>query len=246
VLSGKGGVGKTTVSVNLAQSLSRQGYKVGLLDIDLHGPSVPVMLGLEDSKAGVIGDKLVPVDYNGLKVVSVGFLLNNRNDPVIWRGPAKAGMISQFLDDVIWGNLDYLIVDCPPGTGDEPLTICQLLQEPDGAVIVTTPQNVSAADVKKSVSFCHKIDMPILGVIENMSGFKCPHCDEVVEIFPNQESGKKICTEFGLSLLANIPINPETAKKADNGESIFDLAELSETAKLFDNISGALASRLAN
>ena len=183
VLSGKGGVGKSTVAVNLAMALAMSGRQVGLLDVDLHGPSVPTMLGLAGTKLDIEDGKLVPADYDLLKVISIGFLLERADDAVIWRGPAKAGVIKQLVEEVVWGDLDYLIVDCPPGTGDEPLSVVQTLGAIDGAVIVTTPQDVALADVRKSISFCHTMHVPVLGVVENMSGLICPHCSQQIDLF---------------------------------------------------------------
>ena len=172
VLSGKGGVGKSTTAANLATSLALAGKKVGLLDIDFHGPSIPKLMGLENRKIEVRENLLVPIGYGeNLKVMSLGFLLQSADDAVIWRGPMKMGAIKQLLKDVNWGRLDYLIVDCPPGTGDEPLSIVQLLKNPTGAVVVTQPQDLSVADVQRSISFCEKLNLRVLGVIENMSGF---------------------------------------------------------------------------
>ncbi|MFA5757351.1 MAG: Mrp/NBP35 family ATP-binding protein, partial [Smithellaceae bacterium] len=173
VLSGKGGVGKSTVAVNLATALALHGLRVGLLDVDIHGPSVPTMLGLEGESLKGNPGELFPVEFGGLKVMSLGFLLQNPDDAVIWRGPMKMGVIKQFLTDVNWGDLDYLIIDAPPGTGDEPLSLCQLIQPLTGAVIVTTPQKIAAIDVRKSISFCRRVNVPVLGVVENMSGFVC-------------------------------------------------------------------------
>ena len=176
VLSGKGGVGKSTVAVNLAVALVAMGKRVGLLDADIHGPSVPTMLGLEQASVEGTEGELVPVDVGGLKVMSLGFFLRSPDDAVIWRGPMKYGAIRQLLKDVAWGDLDYLIIDSPPGTGDEPLAVCELIGALDGAVVVTTPQKVAAVDVRKSITFCRRLQVPVLGVIENMSGFACPKC----------------------------------------------------------------------
>ncbi|KAI8080991.1 cytosolic Fe-S cluster assembly factor CFD1 [Thamnidium elegans] len=181
VLSGKGGVGKSSVTTQLALSLVDQGKKVGVLDIDLTGPSIPRMLGLDGMKVHQASQGWVPVyaDANQrLSCMSIGFLLTNKNDSVVWRGPKKNAMIKQFLQDVYWGELDYLLIDTPPGTSDEHIGIVEYLKEfnPDGAVIVTTPQGVAIADVRKEISFCNKVKLPILGVVENMSGFVCPHC----------------------------------------------------------------------
>ncbi|GAG33262.1 unnamed protein product, partial [marine sediment metagenome] len=179
VLSGKGGVGKSTVAVNLAVSLALSGKSVGLLDIDIHGPSIPKILNLEGKTLQATGTTILPIEMTeNLKVMSIGFLLRNSDDAVIWRGPMKYQMIKQFLKDVQWGRLDFLIIDSPPGTGDEPLSVVQLLGNPDGAIIVTTPQEIALSDVRKAISFCRNLNLPVLGVLENMSGFICPKCGE--------------------------------------------------------------------
>jgi ATP-binding protein involved in chromosome partitioning len=219
VLSGKGGVGKSTVAVNLAVSLADRGYSVGLLDIDIHGPSIPKLLGIEDRKPYADEyNKMVPVTYNAsLKVISIGFLLQRNEDAIIWRGPLKYGVIKQFLKDVSWGELDYLIIDSPPGTGDEPLSVCQLINNADGALIVTTPQDVALLDVKKSITFCRKLNMPIIGVIENMSGFTCPHCGERIEIFKSG-GGKRMSEEMNVPFLGSIPIDGIITDRGDAGK----------------------------
>ena len=184
ILSGKGGVGKSTVAVNIAVSLALAGKKVGLLDIDIHGPSIPKILNLEGKTVQAAGDSILPIETaENLKVMSIGFLLRGSSDAVIWRGPMKYQMIKQFLKDVQWGNLDFLIVDSPPGTGDEPLSVVQLLENADGAIIVTTPQEVALSDVRKCITFCRNLGLPVLGVLENMSGFVCPKCGENSDIF---------------------------------------------------------------
>jgi len=196
VLSGKGGVGKSCIAVNLAVWLSTQGKNVGLLDIDIHGPSIPKLLGIEEAKLQGGTDRIEPFFYgNTLKVMSIGFLLQDQTNAIIWRGPMKHKVIKQFVTDVSWGNLDYLVVDCPPGTGDEPLSIVQLLGNADGAVIVTTPQQLSVIDVKKCITFCRQLNLPVLGVIENMSGFICPHCNHRTDIFTGG-GGKQIANDF--------------------------------------------------
>ncbi len=217
VLSGKGGVGKSTVAVNLASALAMAGKQVGLLDLDLHGPSIPTMLGLAGARAPHMDGMLLPVEHRGLKVMSVAFFLENRDDAVIWRGPMKMGVIKQFLKDCEWGELDYLVIDLPPGTGDEPLSLCQLIQNPTGAVVVTTPQEVSVADVRRSVNFCRALRMPVLGVVENMSGFACPHCGVVVDIF-NTGGGERMAGEMGAPFLGRIPIDPRVVVSGDAGE----------------------------
>jgi len=216
VLSGKGGVGKSTVAVNLAQSLANRGKRVGLLDVDVHGPSVPTMLGLDDYKITPTAGELEPALFEGMKVISIGFLLPDKDSPVIWRGPLKMGIIEQFLRDVNWGELDYLIIDAPPGTGDEPLTICQLIDEAK-ALIVTTPQKVATMDVRKSITFCHQMDTPILGIVENMNGMICPKCGEHLIIFPNGEA-KAMAKSMDVEFLASLPMDPNVAAGADHGQ----------------------------
>ena len=237
VLSGKGGVGKSTVAVNLAMSLVLNGERVGLVDVDIHGPSVPKLLDLEHSKLieGPDNSIMPVVHNNGLKVMSVGFYLEHQDDAIIWRGPRKYGLIKQFLKDVYWGELDYLIFDLPPGTGDEPLSICQLIDDADGAVIVTTPQDLAIADVKKSVNFCKKIDLPILGVIENMSGFICPKCGEVTHIFSNGGAAK-MAIEMDIPFLGKIPLDPEIVKYGDSGKPFIYYHNNSCAADAFNKI----------
>lgn len=235
VLSGKGGVGKSTVAVNLATALALNGLRVGLLDIDIHGPSVPTMLGLEgQSLKGTEGD-LEPVEFGGLKVMSIGFLLQNPDDAIIWRGPMKMGVIKQFLTDVNWGDLDYLIVDLPPGTGDEPLSLCQLIQPLTGAVIVTTPQKVAAVDVRKSISFCRRLEVPVLGVVENMSGFVCPKCGELTQILP-EGGGRKIASDMKVPFLGAIPMDPGVAQSGDSGKVFIYHSSETPTGKILQDI----------
>jgi len=231
VLSGKGGVGKSSVAVNLAAWLTRQGKRVGLLDVDIHGPSIPKLLNLEGSKPHAIEDKIEPVVYNGsLKVMSIGLMLNDQNDALIWRGPMKHNVISQFIQDVRWGDLDYLIVDCPPGTGDEALSTAQVLGSVDGVVIVTTPQELAVADVRKCLTFCKKLSLPVLGVIENMSGFICPHCRKRTDIFVGQ-GGEQIARDFGVPFLGSIPMDPAVAQACDTGRPFIDFEKDSPTAQ---------------
>ncbi len=220
VMSGKGGVGKSTVSVNLAVSLALQGKKVGLLDVDIHGPSIPTMLGLAGTKLTGSEESIDPVLVDGipnLKVMSVGFLLESEDAPVIWRGPMKNSIIKQFLKDVTWGELDYLIIDCPPGTGDEPLSVVQLLGKADGTIIVTTPQDVASIDVSKSIKFAEQVKIPVTGIVENMSGFICPHCNEVSYIF-KEGGGKKLAEEYKVPFLGAIPIDPALGEAGDSGK----------------------------
>jgi len=216
VMSGKGGVGKSTVAVHLAMALVRAGKRVGLLDVDIHGPSVPTMLGLEEEPGPSPSGGIMPIERGGLRAMSIGFLLRNRADAVIWRGPMKMGAITQFIKDVEWGDLDYLVVDAPPGTGDEPLSVCQLIAHADGAVIVTTPQEVACAAVRKSVSFCRALGLPVLGVVENMSGFVCPRCCATVNLFPTG-GGERLAHEMGVPFLGRIPFDPLIGAACDAG-----------------------------
>ncbi|NLZ30235.1 MAG: Mrp/NBP35 family ATP-binding protein [Methanomicrobiales archaeon] len=219
VLSGKGGVGKSTVSANLAYSLANRGYSTGLVDLDIHGPNIPKMLGIEGARLQSYDGKIIePVRVTGnLAVISMAFLLPERSTPVIWRGPMKMGVIKQFLEDVNWGDLDYLVVDLPPGTGDEALTIAQLAPNIAGAVIVTTPQEVAILDSGKAVEFIKKLELPVLGIVENMSGFVCPHCGEEIDIF-GKGGGEAEAKELGVPFLGAIPLDPEMRKAADEGK----------------------------
>lgn len=239
VLSGKGGVGKSTVAVNLAMSLAMAGRTVGLLDIDLHGPSIPTMLKLAHAQLDIVDGKLIPAGYEALKVVSVGFLLEDRDAAVIWRGPAKAGVIKQFIDDVEWGDLDYLIVDCPPGTGDEPLSIVQTLGTCDGAVVVTTPQDVALADVRKSISFCRTLQVPVLGVVENMSGLVCPHCQQVIDVFKTG-GGERMAADMQVPFLGRIPMDPALVTAGDEGHPYVHRHGKSLTANLIEGMALSL------
>jgi Mrp family chromosome partitioning ATPase len=217
VLSGKGGVGKSTVSVNLAYALSAHGKKVGLLDLDMHGPNVPKMLGLEEHKLQVMGDRIEPVRVTGnLSVISMAFLLPDTSTPIIWRGPMKMAAIQQFLGEVNWGPLDYLVVDLPPGTGDEALTIAQLAPNLRGAVIVTTPQEVATLETSKAVRFVEKLGIPVIGVVENMSGMVCPHCQTEIDVF-GKGGGKTMAEDLGVPYLGSIPLDITMREAGDAG-----------------------------
>jgi len=240
ILSGKGGVGKSTVAVNLAVSLALSGKSVGLLDIDIHGPSVPKILNLEGKPVQALGDTILPIEMlQNLKVMSIGFLLRGSDDAVIWRGPMKYQMIKQFLKDVDWGDLDFLIVDSPPGTGDEPLSIVQLLENADGAIIVTTPQEVALSDVRKCITFCRNLRLPVLGVLENMSGFVCPKCGETTDVFKSG-GGETMANQMNVPFLGRIPIDPQIVQACDSGRPFVYHYNQSQTAKAFENISSPI------
>jgi len=243
VLSGKGGVGKSTVAVNLSVSLGMAGYRVGLLDIDIHGPSVPKMLHLDGAlmRSSDRG-KLIPVDFGGLKVMSIGFLLPGEAEAVIWRGPAKASAIKQFVGEVEWGDLDYLVVDCPPGTGDEPLTVIQTLEKIDGAVVVTTPQDVALADVRKSISFCGQLNLAILGVVENMSGLACPHCGETIDVFKSG-GGEALAREMLVPFLGRVPMDPKVVTAGDDGTPHAYHYENTVSARAFADIANVILEK---
>jgi len=240
VMSGKGGVGKSTVSSNLAMSLSLKGYQTGLMDIDITGPSIPKMFHIEDSKLYADDDKLIPVSVPpSLSIMSMGFLLPERDSAVIWRGPMKASAIRQFIEDVNWGDLDYLIIDMPPGTGDEALSIIQLIPKADGAVIVTTPQDVAILDGRKSVNFAITTKLPILGLIENMSGFVCPHCKECTEIF-GSGGGEKTAENLNIQFLGRVPLEPGVVRSGDAGMPIVISDPDSKSAAAFNAITEKL------
>jgi Mrp family chromosome partitioning ATPase len=241
VLSGKGGVGKSTVAVNLAVALMMSGRRVGLLDVDIHGPSIPTMLGLEHHALGGSNGEIAPAEVDGLKVISIGLFLPSPDDAIIWRGPLKMSAIKQFLKDVAWGDLDFLVIDSPPGTGDEPLSVCQLIGRLDGAVIVTTPQKVAAVDVRKSISFCRQLHLPVLGVVENMSGFACPKCGEVTHIF-RSGGGKQIAGDMQVPFLGAIPIDPTIAEACDSGQAFVQRYAASATAAVMREIVRPIAA----
>jgi len=245
VLSGKGGVGKSTVAANLALSLSLQGRRTGLLDADFHGPSIPKMLGLEGRKLAMENDRILPVSLGELKVISVDFMLEQRTDPVIWRGPMKMNVIKQLLEEVAWEELDYLVIDSPPGTGDEPLSVAQLVPDPTGALIVTTPQDVSTSDVRRSISFCRAVDLPVLGVVENMSGLVCPHCGESIDLF-GRGGGERMSGEMDVPFLGRIPIDPAIVKSGDTGKPFAYWESRSPSGEAFTGLVERLADEIEN
>jgi len=244
ILSGKGGVGKSTVASQLAFALVREGKKVGLLDVDLCGPSIPRLVGMTGKEVKKCSEGWVPVYYDenkNLAVMSIGFLLPDPDSAVVWRGPKKNSMVKSFLEDVCWGELDYLIIDTPPGTSDEHISTVENLKayNPDGAIIVTTPQGVSISDVRKEISFCRKIELPIIGVIENMSGFVCPHCSECTNIF-SSEGGKLLADELNIKFLGRIPIDPTLTQCCDSGVSFLDKFSDSTSLQAIQALSSSL------
>lgn len=235
VMSGKGGVGKSTVAVELACGLAREGARVGLLDVDIHGPSIPHLMGLEGLSPEIASGEIVPLEKQGIRVMSIGFLLDRPDTPVIWRGPLKMSVIKQFLADVVWGELDYLIIDCPPGTGDEPLSVVQLVPDRTGAVIVTTPQKLALLDVRKSIGFCRQTGVRVLGVVENMSGLVCPKCGEVIDVFGSR-GGERLAAEAGVPLLGRIPLDTGVVRAGDAGKTVDSAAVRPETRQAVEGI----------
>jgi len=243
VLSGKGGVGKSTVAVNLAVALARQ-HRVGLMDVDIHGPNVPKMLGIEGQTLGVEKESIIPFQWgDNLKVMSIAFLLQGRDSAVIWRGPLKMIAIRQFITDVEWGKLDWLVIDAPPGTGDEPLSVLQLIEDLDGCIIVTTPQEVALLDVAKCVTFCEKVGRRILGLVENMTHLVCPHCGKKVELYPSGDV-ERFAGQRGLKVLGSVPFEPRIARLSDEGKPVVVAAPETDTAKAFLALADKVCSLL--
>jgi Mrp family chromosome partitioning ATPase len=241
IMSGKGGVGKSSVAAYLSVAMAKRGYKVGLMDVDLHGPSIPRLLGLKgDIRPSGHSEKMLPIRYlPNMEVISIESLLGaDKDSAVIWRGPLKGGVIRQFIADIEWMDLDYMIIDSPPGTGDEPLTVAQTISDAK-ALIVTTPQEISLADVRKSIHFCRQVNMEILGLVENMSGLKCPYCGKIIDIFKTQ-GAQKTAEKEHLRLLATLPFEPEVVNEGDAGDiSLLDNDSLSITQefnKMVDEI----------
>jgi ATP-binding protein involved in chromosome partitioning len=240
VMSGKGGVGKTSTSVNLSIALADKGYNVGIMDVDLHGPDVPRMLGLEGSPQVNENKKLNPISYSEtLRAISIESFTPDKDDAIIWRGPLKFSAIKQFIVDIDWGNLDFLIIDAPPGTGDEPLTVAQTISDAK-AIIVTTPQEVALADVRKSINFCKTVKMEIFGLIENMSGFSCPHCGEMIELF-GTGGGEKTANQMGVRFLGRIPFDPKLVACGDSGVCYQESHSDTAVTKAFTDVAETMS-----
>jgi Mrp family chromosome partitioning ATPase len=247
VISGKGGVGKSTVSANIAETLSMQGYQTGIMDVDITGPNIPKMFHVEDEKLSVDDNRLlVPVDVPpSLKLVSMAFLLPSRDSALTWRGPVRSSAVQQFIEDVNWGPLDYLIIDMPPGTGDEALSIIQLIPKADGTVIVTTPQEVSLLDARKTVTFSSIANIPIIGIVENMSGFVCPHCGEVTNIFKSG-GGEDAANQLGIQFLGRIPLEAGVVNSGDKGMPVVIAEPDSASAKAFKSVVAKIVDTIEN
>ena len=234
------------MAANLAMALAQAGHTVGLLDVDVHGPSIPKLLGLEGTDVENDGRGLRPVSLQpNLKVMSMGFLMENAESAVIWRGPMKYSLIRQFLRDVNWGPLDFLVVDSPPGTGDEPLAVAQLIGQPAAAVVVTTPQDVAVADVRRSITFCRKLGLSVAGVIENMSGFVCPHCGKTTDPFKSG-GGEALASEMNVPFLGRVPLDPAVVQSGDGGKPFMGQADQSPAAKAFGPIIAAIEKAILN
>lgn len=245
VFSGKGGVGKSTIAVNLAYGLAMMGRKVGLLDADLHGPSLARMTGTEGSRASATADKkIIPVRlHDNFHALSIAYLIEDPDAALIWRGPLKMGALKDMIQNTEWGELDYLIVDCPPGTGDEPLSVAQLLEKVDGAIVVSTAQDISVIDVRRSLDFAQKLGIPVLGIVENMSFIECPHCSQRIELFEGEGISKALI-DYNLDLLAKMPFDRNIAISCDKGRPfIYDFGK-TESALILQNFVQGIADKL--
>jgi ATP-binding protein involved in chromosome partitioning len=241
VSSGKGGVGKSTVAVNLAAALRLTQATVGLIDSDVYGPDIPLMLGSK-GRPGMFDNRIIPVEAHGLKMMSIGLLVNER-EPLVWRGPMIHSFIQQMLKDVMWGPLDYLLFDMPPGTGDAQLSLSQVIPL-SGVVMVTTPQDVALLDVRKALGMFQRLNVPVLGIVENMSSFECPHCHTATKIF-GDAGGQRIADEYGVPLLARLPLDPETRQAGDEGTPIVIRRPQSAQGRAFTDLAAAVVKRLA-
>jgi len=246
VMSGKGGVGKSTVATNLVYGLALQGKTVGILDVDIHGPSIGKVMGIEGEKLGKPKNDSRPTPIKVVEnvyAVTIASFLDSPDTPLVWRGPLKTGAIKQFLQDIEWPELDYLIVDCPPGTGDEPLTISQILGGMDGSIIVTTPQDIALLDARKTINFSKKMNVEVLGIVENMSGFICPHCGEKINLFKTG-GGEKAAKDFEVDLLGKIPVDKDIVDSTDSGRPyIYDSSD-NEGAKVYKNITQKIINKM--
>ncbi len=237
VMSGKGGVGKSTVATNLAVTLSQAGFYVGLLDADIHGPNIAKMVGMESKVVEGSAKGMIPIEVSpNLKVISMAFFIGDRDNPVVWRGPLKHSAISQFVGEVEWGDLDFLIADLPPGTGDESLSVAHVMKEVDGVVIVTTPQDVALLDSRKAVTFSRMLGIPVIGIVENMSGLICPHCHQEISLF-KKGGGEKAARDLRVPFLGRIPIDPEMVTDCDRGIPFVISHPDSEATKAFKEIA---------
>ncbi len=245
VLSGKGGVGKSTVAATLAYALADRGNRVGLMDADLHGPTIPLLTGVSDEMAAGTQEAMEPVEAApNLAVMSIGFLTAERDQPTIWRGPLRGGVLRQFLGDVEWGRRDFLVIDLPPGTGDEPLTLAQSIPGADGAIIVTTPQEASLADCRKAINFAHKVSLRVLGVIENMSGFVCPNCGEATNVF-STGGGEKMARQMNVPFLGRVPLSAEIVALSDAGKPLTGDEAPEAVRDAWEEIVDALMERIS-
>jgi ATP-binding protein involved in chromosome partitioning len=241
VMSNKGGVGKSTIALNLAYGLSETGKSVGVLDADLHGPNMAKMVGVQGRRLGAHGDRILPIELgSNLKLVSLALVLGSPDEPVIWRGPLKMKAIKQFIEEVEWGELDYLIIDSPPGTGDEPLSVIQLISGIDGVIIVTTPQEIALLDSRKAVNFARALKAPILGMVENMSGFTCPHCGEEIDLF-KRGGGEKAAQEMKVPFLGRIPFDTQIVEFGDKGNPF--ISRESKATEVMRNIIHKIVER---